>query len=414
MNKYIARDPRTGQPIKVGKKKGKVKQQVLRKGPWSVLRPSQVMDLATGQVDSIQVRWQGKEKKLTKKDGIEGIAELPRQLTAPAHVALLEAFGSNHHDVRAAALRVMPTFATRKSDELFDWLSVLLDDDHENVQRAASQALIECAAYFPSGIESSLLNEVRHNDSRRREAGWKALEILSEHWPEVAADHIDGLLLEDENVLRQRAAKLIQRILNKSFAAAWDLVSWCLNDDDDQVRLSAAKTLPTLARHDNRMATLFAERTLTDANPEVRLAGIKAMTSLNRDSGRVKDLIIQGARSSDIRVRRASIDLLPRILGEDQLRILATDLLQHEKDAKLIASLSEMRYDAALEGSEDEKNAALSPALPIPELDRELSALKSYVPMDDLDESPSQPTSLTVEDELDDEDEDEQDEVRHD
>lgn len=413
MNKYIARDPRTGQPIKVGQKKGKAKHQAVRKGPWSVLRPSQVMDLATGQIDSIQVRWQGKDKKLTKKDAIEGIAELPRQLTVPAHSALLDAFASPHHDVRAAGLRVMPTFATRKSDELFDWLSVLLDDDHEFVRRAASQALIECAAFFPSGIESSLLNEVRHIESRRREAGWKALEILSEHWPEVAADHIDGLLLEDEHVLRQRAATLIQRILNKSFAAAWDLVSWCLNDEDAQVRLSAAKTLPTLARHDNRMATLFAERTLSDSNPEVRLAGIKAMTSLNRDSGRVKDLIIQGARSSDIRIRRASIDLLPRILGEDQLRILATDLLQHETDTKLIASLSEMRYDAALEGSEDEKNAALSPALPIPELDRELNALKSYVPIEDFENASPKPTFSTGEDEEEAED-DEDDEVRHD
>jgi hypothetical protein len=157
------------------------------------------------------------------------------------------------------------------------------------------------------------------------------------------------------------------------------LVSWCLNDDDDKVRLSAAKTLPTLARHDNRMATLFAERILTDTNAEIRLAGIKAMTSLNRDSGRVKDLIIQGARSTDIRIRRASIDLLPRIMGEDQLRILATDLLQHESDDKLITLLSEMQYDAALEGSETEKNAALSPALPIPELERELSAIEKGV-----------------------------------
>jgi len=376
MNRYIARDPRTGLPINVGKKKGKTKQQSVRKGPWMVLRPTQIMDLATGQVETIKVRWQGKDRQLSQKDGIEGIATLPRQLTIPAHDALLEAFSSNRHDVRAAALRVLPDFAPRKSDELFDWLSVLLDDGHDIVQRAASQALIECAAYFPSGIESSLLNEVRHPDPRRRNSGWKALEVLADHWPEVAADHIDGLLLEDEEVIRQRAAKLIQRVLNKSFAAAWDLVSWCLNDDDDKVRLSAAKTLPTLARHDNRMATLFAERILTDTNAEIRLAGIKAMTSLNRDSGRVKDLIIQGARSTDIRIRRASIDLLPRIMGEDQLRILATDLLQHESDDKLITLLSEMQYDAALEGSETEKNAALSPALPIPELERELSAIE--------------------------------------
>jgi len=40
--------------------------------------------------------------------------------------------------------------------------------------------------------------------------------------------------------------------------------------------------------------------------------------------------------------------------------------------------------------------------------------LRSYVPVDDLDVSPSKPTSVTFEDEVDDEDDYEQDEVRHD
>ena len=379
MSRYIARDPRTGQPIKVGGKKKRQKDVQRRTGPWNVLRPNQIMDLATGTIESISVRWQGTTKILSQKDGIMGITDLPGNLTEPGHIALLEAFASPSHEVRSAALKVAPTFATRKSSEFFDWLSVLLDDEHPIVQRSASQALIECAAYFPSGIESSLTNEVRHPNNERRNAGWKALESLAEYWPEVTADHLDSLLLEDDLSLRRRAAKLIQKVLNKSFPAAWDLISWSLNDDDGQVRLAAAKTLPTLSKHDNRMATLFAERTLVDSSPEVRLAGIKAMKSLNRDSGRVRDLIIQGARSHDLRIRRASIDLLPRIMGEDELRILATDLLQQEQDPALITSLTEMQYDAALEGTEDEKNAALSPALAIPELERELTSLEMNV-----------------------------------
>ncbi|MEK9696242.1 MAG: hypothetical protein VW270_10785, partial [Candidatus Poseidoniales archaeon] len=102
-------------------------------------------------------------------------------------------------------------------------------------------------------------------------------------------------------------------------------------------------------------------------------------------------------------------------------RILATDLLQHETDEKLISSLSEMQYDAALEGSEAEKNAALSPALPIPELDRELSALENGVKIDVEDESKESHgvqheqthTSTNIGDETDEDGNNDQDQVRH-
>ena len=52
--------------------------------------------------------------------------------------------------------------------------------------------------------------------------------------------------------------------------------------------------------------------------------------------------------------------------------MLVDDLLKTETDQKLIEKLMEYRFDASLEGSEEEKNAALSPALPIPELDKEV------------------------------------------
>ncbi|MBL6893244.1 MAG: HEAT repeat domain-containing protein [Candidatus Poseidonia sp.] len=152
----------------------------------------------------------------------------------------------------------------------------------------------------------------------------------------------------------------------------WDLVSWALNDEDAVVRRTAAKSLPSLANQDVRMATMFAERAIVDLDAEVRLSAIKTLKRLNRGHGRARDLIIAGARSNDIRVRQACIDLLPSMMSEDELRILANDLLKTEKDPGLSKQLLEMRFEAALEGTEAQKNAALAPALAVPDLDIEV------------------------------------------
>jgi hypothetical protein len=121
------------------------------------------------------------------------------------------------------------------------------------------------------------------------------------------------------------------------------------------------------------MATMFAERAIADPDSEVRLAAIKAIQKLDKDHGRARDLIVTGARSKDLRVRKACIDLLPRLMGEDELRIFATDLLKTETDEGLVKTLVEMRFDATLEGTEAQKNAALAPALPVPEIDMEIA-----------------------------------------
>jgi hypothetical protein len=60
-------------------------------------------------------------------------------------------------------------------------------------------------------------------------------------------------------------------------------------------------------------------------------------------------------------------------MGEDELRIFATDLLKTETDEGLIKTLDEMRFDATLEGTEAQKNAALAPAIPVPEIDKEIA-----------------------------------------
>ena len=117
---------------------------------------------------------------------------------------------------------------------------------------------------------------------------------------------------------------------------------------------------------------MFAERAMADDDPDVRLAAIKTIQKLNRGHGRARDLILTGARSTDVRVRRACVDLLPKLMGEEELRALVDDLLKTETDQKIVETLMQYRFDTMLEGSEDEKNAALSPALAVPDIDKEV------------------------------------------
>jgi HEAT repeat protein len=293
-------------------------------------------------------------------------------MIGPAHAMLLLAFEDDEPDIRIAALDVLPEFAVRRSNELFDWLSVLLDDEDVNVQKAASGALCRAAPTFPSGVRSSLENELRSANKDRSQAAWKGLEALTKTWPDVVADHVDSLLLEPDAQLRRRAAKMIKAIVSRKTSVVWDLVSWALNDEDAQVRRIVAKSLPRLAKQDVRMGTMFAERAIADPDPDVRLSAIKAIEKLNRGHGRARDLILAGARSSDVRVRRACVDLLPKLMDEDELRTLVDDLLKTETDEKLVQKLIQYRFDAMLEGSEAEKNAALSPALAVPDIDKEV------------------------------------------
>ena len=58
----------------------------------------------------------------------------------------LTAFEDEKPEVRIAALDVL-LFAVRRSDELFDWLSVLLDDEHEVFAR---RPVVPCSSHQPS------------------------------------------------------------------------------------------------------------------------------------------------------------------------------------------------------------------------------------------------------------------------
>ena len=288
-------------------------------------------------------------------------------------MSLLKALEDDSPTVKVSGLTALPEVATQKSDELFDWLSVLLDDDDVSVRKAASEALAISAPVFPSGVDIIIHNELRSLEPSRSKSAFKGLESLCEAWPEVACDHIDELFLESDAELRLKGAKLLGKVLIKSGHIGWDLVSWALNDDDPRVRRAAAKTLPKLAKVDTRIATIFSERALSDSDSQVRISAVKAIRSLDKDSGRARELILKGASSSDVEVRRACIEMLPILYGEEVLRGIAIDLLKSETDTRLIKSLTEFSTDDSLEGSEAQKNRFLAPAPAIPKLDREVA-----------------------------------------
>jgi len=370
---YVARDPRTGLPIAVAKQRKSVKKMKVETGPWVALLDEDIFALIKGQIETASIRWKDQTLSLGRVNAIRALGRFHGVRVQQAHSLLLACFESDSADDRVAALEVLPEVAVLKSDELFDWLSVLLDDQNINVRKAASRCLTITSPVFPSGVSSILANELRSPVRYRMDAAWAGLSGLCETWPEVVVDHVDSLLLEEDMQLRKKATGLLKKIVKKGGSPVWDLISWSLNDAEVEVRRVAAKNLPALARKESRMATLFAERALSDSDSEVRLSAIKAVQVLDTDHGRARDLVVRGTTSKDLKVRSACVELLPRLFGEEVLRTMAEELLNTETDEKIIASLKEMVFDASLEGTEAQKNAQLAPAAPVPALDREVA-----------------------------------------
>ncbi len=370
---YIARDPRTGLPIAVSKKRKSKKKMKTESGPWVALSDDDVLALARGEIGTVPIRWKDQTLSMDQTHAIRALGRFHGARIHQAHSLLLQGLESDAADIRVASLEVLPEVAISKSDELFDWLSVLLDDNDVNVRKAASRCLTTTSPVFPSGVSSILANELRSSVRHRSDAAWAGLAGLCDTWPEVVVDHVDSLLLEEEMILRKKATALLRKIINKGDSAVWDLISWSLNDAEVEVRRVAAKNLPTLARKESRIATLFAERALVDSDSEVRLSAIKTVQVLDTDHGRARELVVRGTKSKDLKVRSACIELLPRLFGEEVLRAMAEELLVTETDSKIIASLKEMVFDVSLEGTEAQKNAQLAPAAPVPALDREVA-----------------------------------------
>lgn len=370
---YIARDPRTGRPINVGSNRRQRKKREVREGPWMAIPPQAVIPLATGELEEYKVGWKEKDHYMGRLDGIKALSNLAGTMAIEGHKILLDCLMDDDPKIRAAGLFALPSVAESKPNELFDHLSVLLDDKDASVRRAASECLKIVAPTFPSATDSTLAFELRHHVRQRRDAAFAGLGELCVTWPEVACDHIDELLQEDSLDLRRKASGLLRRVLSKGGAAAWDLIGWALEDEDVETRRNAAKCLVPLAHKEQRIATILAERAILDSDSKVMVSAIKCVEVLDTDHGRAKDLVLAGCTHKNSSVRMACVKILPRLMGDEILRNHCNALLRDEKDEKIRKELQEMAFDAQIEGTEAQKNSFLAPAPKVPKIDVEIA-----------------------------------------
>ena len=373
MADYIARDPRTGKPIEVATVVQRARVEEGRRGAWSRLTPAQVLDLATGRTDVLNLMLDGERRSFTRLDGVEGLVLAKGVHANAAYDALIEACMDDDAKIRRAALMAMPEVAQQRSDEVFDHLSVLIDDPEDSVRAAACDALRRMTPVFPSGVEDSLVNALRSTDSRLSKAAWEGLRVMGDSWPSVVCVHVDSLLLEDAVHLRKEAARLLGRVVARAGHQGWDLVTWALADEEVVVRREAAKCLPKLVNPAPKMAVLLAEKVLYDPDATVRGRALKVLERVDLGGSRARSIVLAGTRHAIVDVRRACVEMLHRFMGEDEQRSFAQDRLQAEKDPGIRALLMEMIFDPEIDGSEDQKNRFLAPAEPVPLLDREVA-----------------------------------------
>ena len=380
---YIARDPRTGEPIKFAprQRRGKSKARI-REGPWMSLTHSDIIPLASGTIQSIEVRWNNGVISLYREDGVLALARMIGREIETVHNLLEESLIDNDPNIRIAALEALPLVAEQRSGALFEVLEVLLDDPDVKVRQAASQCLASTASTFPSATYKMLERELRHEISFRKEHAWRGLKELAPIWPEVTAEHLDIIFQEPDIDLRRRGAKILRRILDKGGAAVWDLISWTLQDEDVEVRRASANTLRPLAEKRPKIALILAENALFDPDEVVRERVIKCLNLLDISSTKFRSLVLSGVRHRDKDVRIACVIMIPRLFSEKDARDLAQELLRQEIDKKIIGLLDDIIFESELEGDEREKNAGLAPAIPVPERDREIMAAQGEVPFD--------------------------------
>ena len=135
-----------------------------------------------------------------------------------------------------------------------------------------------------------------------------------------------------------------------------------------------ANNLPSMVNREAKMAIIFAERALLDTDSKVRNKALQVLQRVDVNVGRAKQIIIASTRHPNPEIRRNCIEMLDRILVEEEQRELAEDLLKTEKDEEIKKILRKLLIDISLEGTEAEKNRFLAPAEPVPAIDREVAS----------------------------------------
>ena len=364
MREYIARDPKTGKPLRTGRKRSHGLELAYKpgEGAWDALPLDRILPLATGDANIESVIWRDKERLLRRTDAVRALPRIRGKDQQLAHRALESALGDLDPRLRIAGLESLPYCALQHSDSLFEHLHELLEDIDSDVQKAAQKCLIIVAPVFPSVTEETLRRELRVSEKPRQRSAFEALKQISSSWPEVAELHIDELIREEEGELRGLAAALLPRLAKHKSATLWDLVGWCLQDEAVVVRRHAARALVPLAEHAPKVTQIALEIAFFDDDEQVRKSALKASRKLDPNSFRMQRIITDGTRHSDRNIRLSCIKMLPVIMVDAEVRIMASELLHQETDAEIKALLQELMIDESLEGTEAEKNAFLAPA----------------------------------------------------
>ena len=394
MREYIARDPKTGKPLRTGKRRGKHLDLAYKplEGVWDAIPLDRILPLARGDIELQQVIWSDKERLVRQPEAIRALPRIRGRDQFEAHAALETALSSLDTRLRIAGLDSLPYCALLHTENLFEHLHELLEDIDSDVQKAAQKCLIIVAPVFPSVTEETMRRELRLADKERRQSAFTALKQVAGSWPEVAELHIDELIREEEGELRGMAAALLPRLAKHKSATLWDLIGWCLQDESVIVRRHAARALIPLAEHAPKITQIALEMAFFDDDEAVRNSALKASKKLDPNSFRMQRLITDGTRHPDSNIRMSCIKMLPVIMVDAEVRILATELLQQETNLEIRSHLEELMVDDSLEGTEAEKNAYLAPAEKV-EMDEGSMAVPPPVvmPMEkkDVTEKPS-------------------------
>ena len=366
---YIARDPKTGRPINQGRatKQADIRSMLPESGIWERIPRGDIIPLASGEAKIVEIPRSEGGGLARRIDGILALNRVLPTKIIDAHEVLCEALDDDEGVIRIAALRAMPSFAIKKHDDLFIYLSDRLMEENEHVRREARECLRKVAPVFPSGCEDILRRELRHENKQHRSDAFATLKITSQNWVETGCLHLDELIREEDVDLRRRGAKILRTITAKGGATGWDLISWSLQDEDALVRRSASTCLPTLANVESRVATILVEASMFDEDSGVKKNVIKTLKTLDMHSPRVAQLIEDGARDRDPALRKACIDQLSIIFSGEKLLEVATELLRQETRPELRKRLERLSRDIDWEGTEEEKNRALAPLDKVPE-----------------------------------------------
>ena len=371
-NEYIARDPRTGKVIQTRQKSIEVDIRSLQPidGAWQRIPVYEILKLAAGDVEHIQLSLTNGGGFVTRVDGIKALSRVYENLIPKAHEILLNALDDDSVEIRIAGLEVMPSFSLKLHTDLMIYLSDRLQDGDEVVELVAMQTLQKMSPVFPSGCEDILRRELRHTDKIHRKNAFEALKVTSVAWPEAGCLHLDELIREEDVDLRRRGSKILRNIAAKGGSTGWDLIGWSLDDEDVQVRRNASQCLVTLANSEPRIALILVENALNEDDTIIRNSVIRAMKKLDMQSPRVTDMILRGARSRNLELRKACISQLSIILTGDRLTESAAELLRQETNPELKKRLTALSIDLALDGTETEKNSFLAP---VEKVDDEMS-----------------------------------------